>query len=182
MKIAQLLFRATLGLVSIAGAVVVHSGAADAQEPFAAQVKSAGLTTAQARTLQARIDALLAAEGGTQIGANRVRWADGSGDTTVPLPGEARARTLGVGAQAELCDYGYLCLFQYQWFGGDRRMLYFCEDHSTPYSFNSYINNQTYGTRAVFKSVFKAPIHITDGAPSSKVWFDGSTTYYIKAC
>jgi hypothetical protein len=182
MKIARLFSRATLGLALTAGILVADAGGAGAQTPFAAEAAAAGLTTSQARTLQARIDAVLAAEGGTQIAPNRVRWADGGGDTTVPLPGESRARTLGVGAQAVACDYSYLCLYQYEGFNGTRYMLYFCQDYSTPYQFFSYINNQTPGTRGVFKNWYGGTVHITDGAYSSKAWFNGSNTSYVKPC
>jgi hypothetical protein len=80
----------------------VKAGPAAAGGPnaFAGQARAAGLNAGEARARQATIDRILAAEGGTQIAANRVPWADGGGDTTVPLPGEVRARSLTAGPTA----------------------------------------------------------------------------------
>jgi hypothetical protein len=177
---------ARLGLLVLAAALGAHAGPAAASEagqyprhPFAAQAQGAGLTAAQARALQAEVDAIVAARGGTQIAANRVRWAGGGGDTTVPLPGETRARAAG-GAFG--CDYQYFCVFEQQHYQGQMHSFYHCRDYSVPYNFNSYENNQTGHTKAVFKYHDWSVIHVTPGAWSSHPTFSGLFTYYIKPC
>lgn len=65
--------------------------ACDQLAQLRAQVEANDLTPAQARSLQARVDRVVARTDGTQVAINQVVW-DG-GDTLIPLPGEERART-----------------------------------------------------------------------------------------
>jgi hypothetical protein len=71
--------------------------ACDQLAQLRAQVEANDLTPAQARSLQARVDRVVARTDGTQVAINQVVW-DG-GDTLIPLPGEERARELGVAAR-----------------------------------------------------------------------------------
>ncbi|MEV6306502.1 hypothetical protein AB0M02_44345 [Actinoplanes sp. NPDC051861] len=163
------------------------ASAADDQNTFASQARAEGLTTAEARGLQARVEAILEKDGGTQIAANRVRWANGAGDTTLPLPGEKHARNLTTarspGTLLYGCDYGYFCTWQMQYYQGAKYSYYYCQDYATPYSFNSYENNQTRGTRAAFKGYSRNVIYWTpNGAWESHPTFSGLSTYYIRPC
>jgi hypothetical protein len=155
-------------------------------QPFAAQAKAAGLSAAQAKALQDRVDAYIAANGGTQIAANQVRWADGSGDTTLPVPGEKGTRAIGAtGAASDptSCNDLYLCLYESTNFYGTKYSLYYCIDYSTPYAFNSYKNHQTTGTVGTFKDHNRNPRDFTTPAPSNnRYYYDGIFTYYVKPC
>src|SRR5262245_13430975 len=72
---------------------------------FQAQVEANDLSSEQARSLQARVDRVLVRTGGTQVAINQVAW-DG-GDTLIPLPGEKRARELGVTARGTVRGCAY---------------------------------------------------------------------------
>jgi hypothetical protein len=152
------------------------------RRPFAAQAKAAGLSAAQAETLQARVDALVAADGGTQIAANQVRWADGRGDTTLPFPGEKRTRAIGAASDTAPCGDGYLCLFESTNFLGTKYSLYYCVDYPTPYAFNSYKNHQSYGTVGTFKDRNRNPIDYTVPAPFDNSYYSGAYAYHVKPC
>lgn len=172
------------GIVVALGVLGVNAGPAAAGAPnaFASQARSAGLTAGEAHALQATIDRILAAEGGTQIAANRVRWADGGGDTTVPLPGEARVRSLTAEPALYGCEYEYFCTYRWETFRGEMQRYYYCRDYLVQASFWSYINNQTYGTRAVFKDRDYSTVHTTAGATSLNANYGGFFTFFIKPC
>jgi hypothetical protein len=173
--------RILLAAVAAAALTGVLTGpAAAADQPFAAQARSAGLTTTEARTLQGEVDQLIAAEGGKQIAANRVRWADARGDTTLPLPGEKRARSLSGGAFG--CDYQYFCTFRYQHYEGAMSRYYYCQDYVHPASFWSYENNQTGGTNAVFRDSDYWILHTTPGAWSSNANIGMFFVEYLRPC
>lgn len=172
------------GLVVALSVLGVNAGpaAAGAPDAFASQARAAGLDAGEARAPQATVDRILAAEGGTQIAANRVRWADGGGDTTVPLPGEARARSLTAGPTAYGCEYEYFCTYRWGSFQGEMQRYYYCWDYPVQASFWSYVNNQTYGTRAVFKDRDYSVVHTTVGAYSQHANYGGFFTFFIKPC
>lgn len=159
-RTAVVLRRAATGLVVAALAFGLHTGSASASDieakvpeattaakTFAAQSRSAGLGQAEARQLQQQVDALIAADGGTQIAANQVRFKDGSGDTTLPLPGEKKARDLIT--QTEDCAYGYFCVWAERDFYGPKTSMYNCRAYTAPF-FTSWSNNQSGRARARF--------------------------------
>src|SRR4051812_737526 len=92
-KLAATLFAATALLaVSTAGLTGTAAAQTAGHAGFAAQVEQAGLTTAQARGLQVKVDHYLATQGGTQVAANKI--AVKGGEIIVAVPGERYARDL----------------------------------------------------------------------------------------
>jgi hypothetical protein len=173
-------FIATLSTgVSAANAAPVGSGTS----AFAAQAASAGLTPAQARTLQAQVDDYLAETGGTQIAANKIQLGVGS-TLLLPLPGERQARELYAPAAAT-CDYGHMCSWQYSNYTGGKIDQYFCSDvRSVPPTWNStgvYHNNQSTGTVAEFLGASKQWIADSEVAPNQD-YINWYYIYYIDAC
>ncbi|MET7703599.1 hypothetical protein [Streptomyces sp. NPDC005485] len=134
-----------------------QAGAAEGGPGFAAQARAAGLTGAEAVTLQNRVDRYLAEMGGTQVAANRIDLG-GRSSVTVRLPGEKAARDLsgspasGAVSGRDRCDYKYMCAFSDTIFRGDRIDMYVCDDYPIPWSNDgSWVNNQTAGTVSQFK-------------------------------
>ena len=72
-----------------AGVTATTSGTA----VFASQAKAAGLTSAQAATLQAEVKADIAKLGGTQVAANEIALPHGA-SLLLPVPGQKVARVL----------------------------------------------------------------------------------------
>ncbi|MER5887911.1 peptidase inhibitor family I36 protein [Streptomyces sp. NPDC001941] len=107
------------------GARAVQDGRA--QRDFTAQARGAGLTAAQAKSLQARVDGYLAGRGGRQVAANKIDL--GNAELLLALPGEQRAREL-TGGSAKLaavaCPYTYLCAYSKPNYTGDIFMLFDC--------------------------------------------------------
>lgn len=158
----------------------------------AEQAREAGLTPVEALVLQKRVDKVIAETGGTQIAANKVLWPDGSGATTIPLPGEKRARTLGeTGTEALYChdgEVGWFCFWPYPDYLGTRYEMYDCGYYVIQkYLFDdipgSWENNQTRGTQAVFYDDFLREVARTPARysrnPSSEVM---AITGVIKPC
>lgn len=122
---------------------------------FQAQADANHLSPEQARSLQARVDQVIARTAGTQVAINQVAW-DG-GDTLIPLPGEERARELGVAPSGAIhgCHYTQFCTYENRNYTGMIDQMVSCTLHRT----NSwadgriiaeYMNNQTPGTVAKF--------------------------------
>ncbi|MFI8914825.1 peptidase inhibitor family I36 protein [Streptomyces sp. NPDC053513] len=141
-KVFTALLMAVLALVAAPSA----AGAATGGGEFAAQARAAGLTGAQAKSLQERVDGYLAKVHGTQIGANKI--AVPGGELLLALPGEEHARDLGskdagVGVLAG-CPYTYVCAYSGENFGGDELRLFTCNYPVRIYwnTTGSWINNQ----------------------------------------
>jgi hypothetical protein len=120
---------------------------------FAGQVKTWGLSSAQAQELQAKVDSYLAELGGTQVAANEISL--GSGATIrVALPRAPHTRSLTAAVLANDCPYYYVCAYHYPNFEGDRLMGSACGSQNAfamPWAFaGSWRNNQTPGTWGVF--------------------------------
>jgi hypothetical protein len=175
-----------LTTVTTTAAAAVAAKPTDDTAKFAAQAKHAGLSAAEARTLQARVDKVLATLGGKQTAANEVLWKNGSGSTTVVLPGEQRARTLGTNSGPGEwwgCLYRYLCLWEAPNSGGNKHSLFNCEDYYTPYPIGSWVNHQTNGTVGVFKDYYRTPFYWTGPAPNTYPNFPyGYNTWYVRPC
>lgn len=148
-------------LAALVALTAVPATADDVQAPadssaaqrfvFQAQAQANNLSPGQARSLQAQVDEVVARTGGTQVAINQVRW-DG-GDTLIPLPGEARARELGVAPSAEGphgCKYTQFCTYANRNYTGRIHRMSSCTWHIAHFSPASYVNNQTRGTRGRF--------------------------------
>ncbi|MGH9159457.1 MAG: peptidase inhibitor family I36 protein [Vicinamibacteraceae bacterium] len=131
---------------------------ADAIDPMQAAEQAAefGLDSAEAAALQKEVDELIIETGGVQLAANKVLWGDGSGVTTIPLPGEERVRLDG-GLQAQAssapCPVGRLCTYTERDYRGRMKEWFGCVYHHN-FDYHgrwvSYVNNQTGGARAHF--------------------------------
>lgn len=189
LRITSWLRRPLAGLAIAAAVLGMQAGTADAvgqadsqQTAFAQQARAAGLDSSQARQLQKQVDAVIARDGGTQIAANQVLWKDGNGDTTVPLPGEKRARSLSVMAEGG-CAYQRFCLFQYQDFAGERHSLYNCGTYLTVYHWHSWVNNQSGRARAKFYDANGWLIYTTAQAYTSEPRSPhGDATHSVVPC
>jgi hypothetical protein len=181
------LFTATAALVALAAAPAMaqdaRAAATDAR--LRAQIEANDLSPRQARSLQARVDRVIARTGGTQVAINQVIW-DG-GDTLVPLPGEHRARELGTaaGAPSDRCNYYQFCTYYNRNFTGIESRMQSCVLHIDRAGiFGSYVNNQTPGTRARFYNSGYGLIATTQPAPFRNTVdpFLASATFYIRPC
>ncbi|MEX0173401.1 peptidase inhibitor family I36 protein [Streptomyces sp. LMG1-1-1.1] len=147
-KAVTALVMTLLALVAApATAGATTGGATTGGGEFAAQARSAGLTGAQARSLQGRVDDYLAKTHGTQVGANKIAL-DRGGFLLLTLPGEQRARDLdakdAAAAAALSCPYTYVCAYKYEDFTGDAMFLFDCGvmNHIIWNTTGSWINNQ----------------------------------------
>lgn len=146
-KALAALMMALLALVATPAAAGAADAARGARTDFTAQARSAGLSSTEAKGLQARVDGYLAKMPGTQVGANKI-VLEGGGELLLTLPGERHARDLttpdaGLGAAAG-CPYTYVCAYPNENFTGDELRLYTC-NYLTYIPWNgtgSWINNQ----------------------------------------
>ncbi len=176
MKIAPLM-TATVALAALTSTPALANdpqapadGSAPQRAELHAQAEANHLPPAQARSLQAQVDEVVARSGGTQVAINQVRW-DG-GDTLIPLPGEARARELGVAASAACphgCNYTQFCTYTHTNYTGMLDRMSSCTWH-VPHRnggvwFQSYVNNQTRGTRARLYDYSRNLLSYTKPAP-----------------
>ncbi|WP_181765645.1 hypothetical protein [Streptomyces albidus (ex Kaewkla and Franco 2022)] len=144
MKIAKP--AATLFAVTalLAGSTAVASAATPASD-FRAEALSDGLTSAQADSLQKRVDAVLDGQpGGRQVSATKVEY-DGLTVTVDPRSKSSTGKT----TKANLaCGYGHLCITV----RGANFDFYKCQkwNVSNWYGDGTFENNQTPGTVARF--------------------------------
>lgn len=194
MRLSCLPITATAAFVALAAApAMAHDAqpaATDAQ--LRTQIEANDLSPRQARSLEARVDRVIARTGGTRVAINQVVW-DG-GDTLVPLPGERRARELGTAARAhssrrlgrpDNCHYYQFCTYYNRNYTGIETRMESCTLHLDRGGiFGSYWNNQTPGTRARFYDSGYDQIATTQPAP---FWNTvdpilASATFYIRPC
>jgi hypothetical protein len=190
MKIARLL-TAAAALVALTSAPAL---AADVQAPaggpaahrseLQAQAKASHLSPQQARSLQTRVDRVVAQTGGTQVAINQVRL--NGGDILIPLPGEAQARELGAAPRAGFphgCKFKQFCLYQKMNYTGMVARMSSCTLHDTSlFIFESYVNNQTRGTRARFYDDNLHLLSHTNPAPAEGTTSLGVRTFYVRPC
>ncbi|MFC9246164.1 peptidase inhibitor family I36 protein [Streptomyces sp. NPDC057136] len=152
---------------------------------FSAQAKGAGLSGAEAASLQAKIDARLAQGSGTQVAANKILLPQA--EVTLPLPGEKGVRDLdaagGAGA-SELCSYTYVCAFSGPNFTGERITLFTC---NSPYPISwsgtgSWINNQRAALTAKFYDSAKIIRWTSPGGYSEDRYADWGWVYWLSPC
>ena len=111
-----------------------------------------GLTGAQARGLQERVDSCLTSTGGTQVSVNRILLGD-SGEIVLTLPGEKTVREASAPRKpaVELCPGNTMCAWKGTWYEGDKISMWACYNFRIPWLQNgSWINNQSKGTVANF--------------------------------
>ncbi|MFF0341152.1 hypothetical protein [Kribbella sp. NPDC004875] len=172
-----------MGVVGLAYAAGGPAHAVGSEGLFADQARTAGLSAAQARTLQDAVDREIAATGGRQVAANKVAW-DGGG-TILPLPGEARVRDLTVtGGTYYRCPYLSLCTFTGKNYSGTMHYMSKCREYAIPYIFGSWINNQSSGLHAVFRdeehrTIYTTPAPLSYSADSPYV---GVYANFAKPC
>jgi hypothetical protein len=160
-----------------------HSAAQESK--FQAQRDANGMSAAEARSLQARVDRVVARTGGTQVAINQVAW-DG-GDTLIPLPGETRARELGVTPSASTvhgCEYTQFCTYFSRGYNGVVDRISSCTWHVSHGFFQSYVNNQTPRTRAKFYTYYRDFITRTHPAfyKGTVPGWIAHRTHYIRPC
>ncbi|TDO55475.1 hypothetical protein EV651_114171 [Kribbella sp. VKM Ac-2571] len=183
MRKLSLIMATLMGVVGLAYGVGGPAQAAGTKDPFADQARTAGLSAAQARSLQNDVDREIAATGGRQVAANKVEW-DGGG-TVLPLPGEARVRDLtAAGDTYYRCPYLSLCTFTGKGYGGTMHYMSACREYAIPYIFASWINNQSSGLHAVFRdedhrTIYTTPAPLSHSADSPYV---GVYANFAKPC
>jgi hypothetical protein len=173
--------------VVITGTGTARAAAGTNSPEFAQQAKSAGLSAAEARFLQGRVDGYLKKLGGKQTAANEIHTADGA-VLTLTLPGESKVRSLtgssDVMALSGLgCPFYYLCAWQYNFGTGDQVKAYYCNKlYSIPWSTDgSWENNQTQGTLARLEN---RNYGVVTYSYAYQIWYDYDWTpvYWIDPC
>jgi hypothetical protein len=139
----------TVMLLAVAAALAgspAAASAATAGSDFRAEAAAAGLSEAQAGSLQQRVDKLLAGQpGGRQVSATKIEY---DGLTVTVDPYYSAAAGADYTARRLNCDYGYLCMTV----RGTNFRFYECRTWylSDWTGTGPYINNQTVGTVASF--------------------------------
>lgn len=176
----------SIGMVT-AGAGSVSAQAASSGSAFAAQAKALGLTTADAKSLQARADYYLAKVGGTQVGINKIQLS--GAQILLTLPGEQVARELDapIGIQGA-CPFLHFCAYRWENYVGDSFQqtqidMYYCQFYGMPWGGRgSWRNNQTQGTKAKFYNKYYGYLTQTLGAYTETSSFDWTPVWYVKPC
>ncbi|MEU7648061.1 hypothetical protein [Streptomyces huasconensis] len=166
------------------------SGIAKARAEFRAQAVDEGLTGSQATALQARVDRLIAQDGGKQSAANEISYKDGR--LLLPLPGEKYAREMGSGLNGNdpatarhTCTYKAMCGYSGRGYTGEEREWFSCGTlHKKPSSWRSggsWYNNQTAGRVASWYNYNKQWLSNTPAAPygANGNW---APVGYVRAC
>jgi len=182
--------RAFAAAFLMVAAITVGLGSpAHADPDFGAQARSAGLTSAEAASLQKRVDGYLAKLGGTQVAANKIDL-DGKGVLLLTLPDEAKVRELGTsrGVSAQYnwwdCGLGNFCAFKAQNYTGDMLVYTLCAYQlSMPFAdFGSYYNNQTGSVSAHFYDYNHVYMYDSLRSRSMAPKFYWLYVYWIKPC
>lgn len=151
---------------------------------FMSQSKSLGLTPAQAKALQAEAEVNVARTGGTQVAPNKIDL--GGATMTLAVPGEKYARDLTQPRStraAASCAHGHMCAYRGRNYSGNTIDMYRCADYRIPWATRgSWINNQTAGTRARFKSSDGVVRWTSPGAYSSDPDADWSWVHWVRNC
>ncbi|MBY8871333.1 hypothetical protein K7640_05690 [Micromonospora sp. PLK6-60] len=170
-KLAVTLLAAMALLAGSTGA----ASAASAQPDFGAQAKAAGLTPAQAKNLQQRVDKVLTDRpGGRQVSATEVRY-DGLIVTVDPRY-DGTNKTIGT--QAVICSAGYFCIVV-----RDKTFSFYkCQmwDLTDWWGSSPFNNAQTSGTvfRAYDKNYNQVWSHTAKGTGS----VDVTPWWHLKPC
>ncbi|MFD3652003.1 peptidase inhibitor family I36 protein [Streptomyces sp. NPDC058620] len=177
---------ATAGTAGAAAVTESARGTSGVAAPdFSAQARGAGLSGAEAASLQAKVDARLAEWGGTQVAANKILLPQA--EVTLPLPGERSARDLdaaGGAVAAASCPYTYVCAFSGPDFTGTKIALFTCD---SPYRIywsgtGSWINNQRAALTAKFYDSSQILRWTSPGGYSEDRYADWSWVYWLSPC
>ena len=177
---------ATCGLVL---GTTAAAGAAPGAGPFAAQARSVGLSSAEARDLQSSVTAEIARAGGTQVALNRIERPGAT--VLLPLPGEAYAHNLDAPASrtaagrlmAESCPRLNFCQYSNINFQGMVEQRSACTDYNNYLVYDgSWKNNQSRGTVTYMRDKGGAIRYSTPGAPSEDNVAPWNWVGSIKVC
>lgn len=173
---------AVLAISATAGAAPADSASEARADAYASQARTLGLSSAEAKELQNRADSYLARMGGTQIAADRIQLGKGV-VLRLALPTRADGARSGGSREAALCDYGHFCAFSDTGWTGYVIDMYQCAEWEIPWTWHgSWINNQTRGTRAQFRSSDHVTRWADSGAYSADGDADWSWVWYLKPC
>ncbi|MFF0432875.1 peptidase inhibitor family I36 protein [Streptomyces sp. NPDC004327] len=185
-KLLAALVVALVALVAVPGAASAADGPRTAANDFSAQAERAGLTAAQARSLQQRVDGYLAENHGTQIAANKIALP--GGELLLTLPGERKVRDLdapkaGLGVTSA-CPSTYVCAYKYENFTGDQLNLFTCNTLNLInwYTTGSWINAQRSTLYAKFYDSDKILRWTSPGGYSSDAHADWRWVWYLSPC
>ncbi|MFF7172920.1 hypothetical protein ACIP8U_44375 [Streptomyces pseudovenezuelae] len=166
----------------------VHAAPQAVEHGFVVQAAKAGLTPAETDQLQAEIDAYMTQHGGRQTAINEVALDDKGSFMRMPLPGEARTRDLKSGARSSAgaeCLRLYFCAFNGPNFTGIENAWSTCYNHAIDANYigtGSWINHQTEGTVAQFKSKDGVTRWRDSGAFSADNEADWTWVWYVQPC
>lgn len=178
-------------LVMLAGAAAPASSAVASVRPsFAAQARGAGLTRAQAGTLQREVNSFIAKHGGTQAAINEVKFR--GGDIVFAAPGQKYAHvvtgrsTAAVLSSPEKCPYENFCIYQGTHFTGTYANYFYCNIYNPILKLftgtGSWKNNQIAGVKAYFYGPTVNLIYTTAAAYSNNANYNWTPVYYVEAC
>lgn len=173
--------------IVIAGTGTAHAAVGTSSGEFAQQAKAAGLSTADARFLQSRVDGYLKQLGGKQTAANEIQIAGGA-VLTLTLPGESKVRNLAGRSNAVAltglgCPYYYFCAWELNYGTGDQVRAYYCNQlYYIPWTTHgSWENNQTQGTLARLEGYYG---NVITYSYAYDIWYDYNWTpvFWIDPC
>ena len=103
---------------------------------------------------------------------------------TMASTADAATHSAGTAAAAAAsCPYKYFCAYPGANFTGTPILMYNCTEYDMPWSsVGSWINNQTPGTRAQFRSSDHVTRWTDDGAYDTDASADWSWVWYVKPC
>lgn len=101
---------------------------------------------------------------------------------TMAATADAATQSAGTAAAAS-CPYQYFCAYPEPNFGGTPILMYNCREYDIPWSgLGSWINNQTPGTRAQFRSSDHVTRWTDDGAYDSDASAPWGWVWWVKPC
>jgi hypothetical protein len=163
-----------------------HASAEGAQRvAYEQQADRLGLTTAEKHSMQSRVDAYMKEHGGTQVALNKISLDDQGSYALLTLPGEKRAREVSdpITTSGSTCDYYYFCIYESVSYDGNMEEWKHCNNREIDYvGYGSWVNNQTPGTRAQFKSNDGVTRWTDAGAFDTDDSADWNWVHWVKAC
>ncbi|MFF7176776.1 peptidase inhibitor family I36 protein [Streptomyces pseudovenezuelae] len=122
-------------------------------------------------------------------GGSRRTWVSSTVAVTtgfsaiLAMASTADAATQSAATAANTCPYTYFCAYPEPNFGGTPIAVTDCIEKYIPWtSLGSWINHQTPGTRAQFRSSDHVTRWTDDGAYDSDASADWSWVYWVKPC
>ncbi|MCC2274086.1 hypothetical protein LKL35_01305 [Streptomyces sp. ET3-23] len=174
-----------------AGGVVAGAGNGSAAplSPFAAQGRSAGLSSTQIAGVQREVDTVIAQSGGKQVALDKVALSDASA-VVVTVPGESRVRDLSAGKSGMYapgnCGQQNFCAYKGRNYTGYEFTMWKCRTWELPGdgwgSGGSWYNNQTPGTQAVMYGKHMQWVYTTPPAPFGDPHGNWKPVWFVKNC